>query len=196
MGDTGSPWLFAYVVLIAVFLMMAARFVYYLLPKPVTKRRVSLPGFGWRIVYTDNAPANAERKPDVIYGRLLVSPRLNLRGKPDFIYANGRKLMPVELKSGKAGDGGDPCEGDLMQLVVYFELIQAEYNARPGKGLLVYKDCMFVVRNTGRLRRKLVTQLREMEYLLSHPPDTDSIEGDYIKCRHCPCRGTVCEVEK
>jgi CRISPR-associated exonuclease Cas4 len=83
-----------------------------------------------------------------------------------------------------------------MQLAVYFELILAEYNVRPREGLLVYKDYMFKVKNTWKLRSKLVTQLQEMEYLLSHPPDAGLEETGFIKCKHCPCRGTVCEAHE
>jgi CRISPR-associated exonuclease Cas4 len=196
MFNTGSPWFAAFVVLIAVFILMAAQFIHSLFPKRITKRRPSLPGFGWKIVYTDNAPAHSERQPGVTYGKLLTSSRLNLQGKPDFIYENGRMLLPVELKSGQIGESDTPRDGDLMQLAVYFELIEAEYNVRVKKGLLIYKDAMFAVKNTGRLRRKLERQIEEMEYLLTHPPDADEETTDFVKCRHCPCRGTVCEVRE
>jgi CRISPR-associated exonuclease Cas4 len=83
-----------------------------------------------------------------------------------------------------------------MQLAVYFELIEAEYNVKPKRGLLIYKDAMFVVTNTGRLRKKLERQIEEMEYLLTHPPDAETEKADFVKCRHCPCRGTVCEANE
>jgi CRISPR-associated exonuclease Cas4 len=196
MFNTGSPWYAAFVVLIAVFLLMAARFVRSLFPKRITKRRPSPPGFGWKIIYTDNAPAHTERKPGVTYGKLLTSSRLNLQGKPDFIYSDGRRLLPVELKSGQIGESDLPRDGDLMQLAVYFELIEAEYNVKPKKGLLIYKDAMFVVKNSGWLRKRLERQLEEMEYMLTHPPGADEETADFVKCRHCPCRGTVCEANE
>lgn len=108
------------------------------------------------------------------------------------IYAKGRKLIPAELKSGDIGKKLQPRDGDMMQLAVYFLLAEAEWGARPRKGLLIYNDGMFVIRNTRKLRNKLTRTLVEMENMLKDPGYITAEPG-FIKCKHCLCRGTVCE---
>jgi CRISPR-associated exonuclease Cas4 len=123
---------------------------------------------------------------------MLHDPRHNLQGKPDMVYANGRRLIPVELKSGRIGDRKEPRTGDMMQLAVYFLLAEAEWGNRPKKGYLIYRDGMFVIKNTRAVRRKLKNILDEMEKMASGPEGFEGSPG-FQKCKHCPCRGTVCE---
>ncbi len=181
--------------------LLILRIVYGFFPKPIVKGKPALPGRGWDIIYTDNhRPAKEERRPGVDYGKMLTHEALNLCGKPDFIYSDGRELIPAELKSGKIKESASPREGDLMQLAAYFFLAEAEYGLPARKGLLIYGDAMFTVRNTRALRETLVEKLNEMNEMLERPPETragieSEAEPGFVKCRYCACRGTVCEAE-
>lgn len=177
--------------------LIALRAVVFMWPKPVVKRRKpTLPGYGYALIYADNP--KDERKPGVLYAKLITDPETGLRGKPDMIFSNGTHLIPVELKSGKIGEDTKPHTGDLMQLVSYFFLAEAEFGIRPREGRLIYRDAMFIVRNTRGLRNKLLDILDEMRYVagmddgeMQEPPKPAS--PHYTKCLHCPCRETVCE---
>jgi CRISPR-associated exonuclease Cas4 len=123
---------------------------------------------------------------------VLTARQYNLTGKPDMIYAKKGTMIPIELKSGGIGQKEQPKDGDLMQLSAYFALVEAEWGIRPKEGRLIYHDAMFVVRNTRRLRKRLLQTLTDMENML-HNPDGAERDFNFIKCRRCLCRGTVCE---
>ena len=153
-----------------------------------TKPRLAIPGY--RVVYSDSR--EARRKHGVTHSGLLRSCQYDLTGKPDYIYqsALGRALIVVELKSGAIGKNPAPYPGDLMQLAAYFLLVEEHYGVRPRQGRLIYKDYMFMVRNTGRLRRDVKRTLKAMRQMLvtGHSP----VSPSYVACRYCMCRGTVC----
>lgn len=126
-------------------------------------------------------------------GKLLTSEKYDLQGKPDYIFRTllGGAYIPVELKSTQLKeDEFLPHEGDLMQLVAYFLIIEDVYGKRPKHGRLIYKNRMFIIRNTRSLRRQLTGYLKEMRQMLQ----TGKGEADpsFPKCRNCVCRGTVC----
>ena len=115
----------------------------------------------------------------------------NLHGKPDFIYKRRVTggLIPMELKSGKAPDA--PHLGDLMQLAAYFIIIEESHGKRPRRGVLRYADGMFVVKNTMRLRRQLLSITADMRLMLKTGQGAAS--PSFVKCRYCVARDTVCE---
>ena len=125
---------------------------------------------------------------------LLISERYDLQGKPDYIFQTllGGAYIPVELKSTKLKeDECVPHEGDLMQLVAYFLIIEDVYGRRPKQGRLIYKNRMFMVKNTRKLRRQLSRHLKEMRQMINTGKGV--AEPSFPKCRNCVCRGTVCE---
>ena len=139
--------------------------------------------FGAYIIYSDQGQ-----------NKLLVSEKYDLQGKPDYIFKTRltRKYIPVEIKSTQLKEDEEyPHEGDLMQLVAYFLIIEDVYNRRPRYGRLIYKNRMFIVKNTRKLRRQLKNYLREMRKML----ETGKGEAfpSFPKCRNCVCQGTVCE---
>lgn len=149
---------------------------------------------GYKLIYTDK---KHEKKSDgVLYSKLLQSNRYNIRGKPDYIYKKiiGGGLMPIELKSGKIGDAKAPHEGDLLQLAAYFLIIEEEYQTKPKEGRLVYSDYMFKVKNTKRLRSRLLGTIYDMRNMLEG--GEQEANPSYVHCRYCLCRGTVCEIEE
>jgi len=123
--------------------------------------------------------------------KLLHSEKYNLRGKPDFIFKSivtGR-LVPIELKSGKAAEM--PRHGDIMQLAAYFLIIEDTMERRPKKGYLRYKDAMFKIKNTARLRKAVTTIMNEMRQMLV--TGEGAANPSFVNCRYCAANGTVCE---
>lgn len=172
-----------------ILLLLMIRIVVSLWPKSVQKKKPALPGHGYRLIYADKA--ESPRQAGVTYSKLLVDTYHNLQGKPDMVFARGRELIPVELKSGSIGSSPEPREGDLMQLTVYFLLLEAEYGIKPKEGRLIYRDAMFMVTNTKAQRKKLLYILEDMRAMLEEPDIPP--KPHYKKCLHCACRGTVCE---
>ncbi|MEG0502173.1 MAG: hypothetical protein RR525_08125 [Cellulosilyticaceae bacterium] len=126
--------------------------------------------------------------------KLLIAPKLDLQGKPDYIFKTWIRggYIPLEIKSGVVKED-EPHEGDLMQLVAYFLIIKEVYGKKPPYGKLVYKNKTFKVRNTLALRMTLKGHLRQMREMLKGRTDIE-VETSYIKCRNCICQNTVCEV--
>ena len=82
-------------------------------------------------------------------GKLLVSEEWDLQGKPDYIFKKWfrNQYIPLEIKSGKAKEDW-PHEGDLMQLLAYFILVEEAYGTRPPYGagwFIVIKPLKYVI---------------------------------------------------
>ncbi|WP_317854528.1 CRISPR-associated protein Cas4 [Chakrabartyella piscis] len=143
---------------------------------------------GYTLFYADQKQKGKEG-----FGKMLKSEKYDLRGKPDYIYRKrfGKMLMPVELKSGKIGDADVPHLGDLMQLCAYFLMIEDIYGVRPKEGRLVYADYMFLVQNTKKLRKEVLSLMEEMRNMLE--TGEGAANADFATCRYCVCNGVVCE---
>ncbi|MDA3731453.1 hypothetical protein PBV87_08180 [Niameybacter massiliensis] len=147
------------------------------------KMQVGLP-FA-RMIYTDENG-----------GKMLVSEEYDLQGKPDYIFKTfltGR-YIPFEIKSGVAKEDL-PHEGDMMQLLAYFLLVEAVYGKKPPYGKLVYSNKTFKIRNTYKHRLMVKNTLRDMHLMLEGKYKTNETKS-YIKCRNCICQYTVCECEE
>lgn len=125
--------------------------------------------------------------------KLLVAERLALQGKPDFIFETWirKRYIPLEIKSGKLTDD-QPHLGDMYQLVAYFLIIEEVYGKRPPYGKLVYANKTFTIRNTARLRTNLHHTMKQMRLMLEERY-TPAATPDFMKCKHCVCKDTVCE---
>jgi len=175
----------SYIIIFCILYAAYAAFVYnkkYV----VRKKRLWLPG--WRVIYADNGK---NKNTDGMSGKLLKSEKYDLQGKPDFIYEKKGRLAPVELKSAAADKNGRPREGDVLQLTAYFLIIGDVYNTNVKFGYLVYEDCVFLIRNTRRLRQNLLTTVAEMRKMLK--TGTGRADPDFVTCKNCVCRGTVCQ---
>lgn len=138
------------------------------------------------------------RRASMIYAdekgtKMLVAEELGLQGKPDMIFETWglRRYIPLEIKSGRLKDE-EPHLGDLYQLVIYFLLVEAVYGKRPPYGKLVYANKTFKVRNTAKLRRKAIQTVEEMRQMLDGKTHTKA-KTDFMKCKHCVCKDTVCQ---
>lgn len=129
-------------------------------------------------------------------GKLLVSEKWDLQGKPDYIFKKWfrNQYIPFEIKSGKVKEDC-PHEGDLMQLLAYLLLVEETYGVRPCYGKLVYRNKTFKVRNTRKHRTKLKKVLEEMHDMLNEY-DGARTTKNYLKCKNCICQYTVCECEE
>ncbi len=125
--------------------------------------------------------------------KLLVANSLGLQGKPDFIFKTWirKKYIPLEIKSGKLNDD-NPHDGDLYQLAAYFIIIEEVYGKRPPYGKLVYSNKTFKVRNTFALRKEVHRITKEMRAMLDEDY-SPCASPDFMKCKHCICKDTVCE---
>ena len=159
--------------------------------KETFKKRynTNLPNKSYKLIYTDQK--QTEKKEGVTYGKILYSEKYDITGKPDYLYKKGNDYLPVELKSGKIGEEDSPREKDLMQLVMYFLIIEDLYGVVPTSGHLIYSDAMFVVNNTKALRKRIKIILKEMREMLK--TGEQQANPSYINCRYCVCRETVCE---
>lgn len=147
--------------------------------------------FNYKLFYADEKTD----KENVISGKLLKSDKYKLKGKPDYIIKHKifNKFIPIELKSGTIKDDKYPREYELMQLAVYFLIIEDLYGSRPRYGYLVYKDYMFIVKNTKKLRKEVLNRVNNMKLMLDNGLAEGFAEPSYNKCKLCKYRKDVCQ---
>ena len=128
--------------------------------------------------------------------KLLVAPKLQLQGKPDYIFQTWflKKYIPLEIKSATLKED-IPHLGDVYQLAAYFLIIEEVYGQRPPYGKLVYANKTFIIKNTYKVRKQLKNTLDQMRKMLEGSI-TVQAEPSFIKCKHCVCQHTVCEFNK
>jgi CRISPR-associated exonuclease Cas4 len=98
-------------------------------------------------------------------GETLISRKYGLRGKPDYlIKTQGDGLVPVEVKSSPAPRNGQPYQSHLMQLAVYFILIEDVLKCQPRYGLIRYRDRTIQISNSAQLREELFEIVEQMRY--------------------------------
>ncbi len=174
---------------IVLILFLLVLFIFNLKSNPVhlTEGR-TLPRFA-TLVYTDTKEKNVD-------SYMLKSEKHKLRGKPDLIYKSHLtgNYIPIELKSGKLHkDATFPREGDLMQLVAYFFMIEENYNCTVKYGKLIYKNKKFIVKNNRKMRKQFLSILDDMRNF-----DIKSCDFSPSKktCQSCSLKNTVCEYKK
>src|SRR5262245_91284 len=98
------------------------------------KRQHGLPG--GKVVYSDTGATQMAARP-------LYSPRYGLTGKPDYLIATRRGLVPVEVKPTR--DDPEPRESHLLQVLAYCLLLEDNEGKPPPYGLLRYRSETFKV---------------------------------------------------
>jgi CRISPR-associated exonuclease Cas4 len=121
----------------------------------VLRRRSGLPD--GEIVYEDTSGAASE---------VLFSKHYGLRGKPDYLLEDDDGLVPVEVKSSAAPRNGEPHTSHLMQLAVYFLLVEDVLKEDAPYGLIRYRDRTLRIENTDELRAELLDVVAEMRAIL------------------------------
>lgn len=145
--------------------------------------------WGFTLIYADQKHGGKKQEN---FGKLLYSQTYDLQGKPDYVFRRmgGKTIVPVELKSGAIGMDKLPHKGDYMQLAAYFLLLEDVYGVRPKYGWLKYRDYMFFVRNTRKVRKEVKQTMAQMRQMLYDGKGV--AQASYAKCRPCVCSTTVC----
>lgn len=157
------------------------------------KKQVKFNTRGYRVYYQDSKSDD----PTVITSRLLESEYYGLMGKPDYILKHNTKddFIPIELKSGEIGNDYKPHEGDFLQLITYFILIEEEFGVSPRYGKIIYNDYMFIIKNRVKYKKQLLKTVNDMRVML-RTGKNGNVNPSFPKCRYCLCNNTVCEVKK
>lgn len=93
-------------------------------------------------------------------GNLLMSPRHQLKGKPDFLIRQAGEIIPVEAKTGSTPTS--PYHGHIMQLIAYCILVETHYGSRPPYGIIRYPKRQFTIDYTPAREQELLSILAEM----------------------------------
>lgn len=109
---------------------------------------------GGRVIYTDTRGWNKLEKP-------LFYAALELTGKPDYLVEQNGKIIPVEVKSGRAPEA--PYDSHIYQLASYCLLVEKTYGKRPPYGIVHYEDKDFSVEYTNELEQSLLELITEMK---------------------------------
>jgi CRISPR-associated exonuclease Cas4 len=137
------------------------------------RREAGLPG--GRVIYTDTDGWGKVERP--LYNR-----ELNLTGKPDYLVRQGKTIIPVEVKSGRAPDS--PYDSHIFQVASYCLLVEKTYGKRPPYGILHYQDRDFAIDYTPTLEFALMDLLAEMR--------RDEYRGDIARSHDQAARCAGC----
>jgi CRISPR-associated exonuclease Cas4 len=116
------------------------------------RKEAGLPG--GQIIYTDTRGWSKLEKP-------LYYAALDLTGKPDYLVEQNGRIIPVEVKSGRAPDA--PYDSHIYQLASYCLLVEKTYHKRPPYGIIHYEGRDFSVDYTPELESSLLELLTEMK---------------------------------
>jgi CRISPR-associated exonuclease Cas4 len=115
------------------------------------REKARLPG--GRVVYTDTRAWGKVEKP-------LYDPALGLTGKPDYLVEQNGRIIPVEIKSGRAPAA--PYDSHIFQAAAYCLLVERTMNSRPPYAIIHYNDRDFAVDYTPDLENALLDILADM----------------------------------
>jgi CRISPR-associated exonuclease Cas4 len=144
------------------------------------RRAAGLPG--GRVIYTDTHGWNKLEKP-------LYHAALDLTGKPDYLVEKDGKIIPVEVKSGRAPDA--PYDSHIYQLASYCLLVEKTYHKRPPYGIIHYEGRDFAVDYTPELESSLLDLLAEMK-MDERRREVDRSHEQVSRCRGCGFR-EICD---
>jgi CRISPR-associated exonuclease Cas4 len=121
--------------------------------------------------------------------RPLFDPHSGLIGKPDYLVRQGSRIIPVEVKSGRAP--ATPHDSHLLQLAAYCYLVEKEYGKRPAYGILHYANRTYRVDYTRPLEAELLRTLEALRSASALAEVTRSHQ-EASRCRACGYR-SVCD---
>jgi CRISPR-associated exonuclease Cas4 len=156
-------------------------FALFFFRKSATQRKeAGLPG--GRIIYTDTRGWGKVEKP-------LFYPAMDLTGKPDYLVEQNGKIIPVEVKSGRAPEA--PYDSHIYQLAAYCLLVEKTYHTRPPYGIIHYENRDFSVDYTHDLENALIDLLVEMKRD-EHKRNVPRSHEQPARCAKCGYRN-VCD---
>lgn len=109
---------------------------------------------GGRVIYTDTRGWGRLEKP-------LFYAALELTGKPDYLVEKNGRIIPVEVKSGRAPEA--PYDSHIFQLASYCLLVEKTHGKRPPYGIIHYENRDFAVDYTAELESALMDLLADMK---------------------------------
>ncbi len=135
-----------------------------------------------RVIYADTGRWSPLDEP-------LFDHALALTGKPDYLVAQGDRIIPVEVKSSAVREA--PYDEHIYQLAAYCLLVHRVYGKRPPYGILHYPKRTFAVDYTADLEEDLLELLVEMRAAgrLKDVPRSHDQPG---RCQKCGFR-SVCD---
>lgn len=144
------------------------------------RKQAGLPG--GRVIYTDTGAWGKVDKP-------LYHARLGLAGKPDYLVERKGKIIPVEVKSGRAPQA--PYDSHIYQLASYCLLVHETTGKRPPYGIIHYRDKDFAIDYTPALENSLLEIMMEMKRDQKRK-DIPCSHNSPARCRGCGYR-EVCD---
>ena len=123
-------------------------------------------------------------------GESLYDPALRLTGKPDYLVTKGDEVIPVEVKSSRAGSA--PLDAHIYQLAAYCLLVDRQHHRRPTYGILHYKDATYRVDYTRQLEQAVLDLITTLH---RHGPEQQRHRSHVVKgrCSHCGYRSICTE---
>src|SRR3990170_4098512 len=117
-------------------------------------------------------------------GETLYDPIFDLSGRPDYLVEHAGRLIPVEIKSGRASAGPRPSH--RLQLAAYCRLVEAVYARRPSHGVLQYADRRYDIPYSAGLETELTNIIASMRRDLVGEMDRSHESPE--RCRACGFR--------
>ena len=116
--------------------------------------------------------------------RPITSHRLQLTGKPDYVYRTEAGTVPVEIKKHAAGRWG-PRDRDIVQLLAYCVLVEDVWGATVTHGLIEYGDGQRFPIPYGSEERARVLALAGTIRQSRRAVELGRDHQDAWKCRRC-----------
>jgi CRISPR-associated exonuclease Cas4 len=157
-----------------IFLLLLALFLFLISGRQ--RRAAGLPV--GRVIYTDTRSWGRLEKP--LYDR-----DLGLTGKPDYLVEQNGRIIPVEVKTGRAPES--PYDSHIFQVAVYCLLVQKTYGKRPSHGIIHYPGRDFAVDYTPELENTLLNLIADMRIDGSRA-EIQRSHKDVNRCRRCGFR--------
>lgn len=115
------------------------------------RRSIGLPG--GKIIYSDTRGWLPIQEP-------LYDARLGLTGRPDYLIKQGKKVIPVEVKSSRLTSG--PYDSHIYQLAAYCILVERSMGQRPPYGILRYPSRTYQIDFTPALEKATLDLIGEI----------------------------------
>jgi len=154
--------------------------IFFFRKSSIQQKEAGLPG--GRIIYSDTRGWGKMEKP-------LYFSELDLTGKPDYLVEQNGRIIPVEVKSGRAPDA--PYDSHIFQLAAYCLLVEKNYDTRPPYGIIHYDNKDFAIDYTRELEDALTDLLVEMKRD-EHKRDVPRSHEQAGRCARCGYRN-VCD---
>jgi len=146
-----------------------------------TQKTAGLPG--GRVIYTDTRAWGSKVESPLYDGML------GLTGKPDYLVEKNGRIIPVEVKTGRAPHGGAPYDSHIYQLAAYCLLVEKTMRTRPPYGIIHYENQTFAIDYTPALESALLDILAEMRRDERRAEIARSHDSQ-ARCAHCGFRNT------